>query len=344
MKNWILEISTQSGSNKNSFSQFIGIGFWFTKEKKKNGILFGNTNNFEGIGILLSEKIEVIYQYNSNDNLKQKTILQFPISYFGLKEITKLRVIYIDNKLIVQLDLKSIGVWNLIGTESIDLPTDYFFGITSSHFESEIYHYIYSFKIYEIPDSKSRNIISLRNEKEKQQKRVESYKFQASLDLLKKLENNFEDGEKEEEEVLIIERLMKKYSIDLFAEKIVNLIEEIIKIDLEAKKNYQKTKNLEITYSRIQNSFLEQVNLNIKYIEQATTDVIDQVKDIRKSSEFLNNRFDQIIFQRQTKQNLIAINKKSSSYFWVFFIIFEIVFFIFILNWATIQRNIYKLF
>ncbi|KAJ5075177.1 lectin mannose-binding 1 [Anaeramoeba ignava] len=343
-RDWMCEIELQSGPSQKIETDFDGIGFWYTKQRKKEGYLFGNTDRFEGLAVLLSStRLEILYQTMSNDMLQKQTLFEHPINYFGLKEKTKIKISYFEGILKVDFDEKSNGEWVSFESKKLQIPKDYYFGLTFTNLKFQSYHYIYSLKVYETFTYDLNELISERLEKDKNNQEIkESFDKQKILDLLQQVDNNL--IAEVEQEISLIENLVEKDRQTLYLDKIIDLFYTIFRLDIDSKKNLQTMQELENLYTRIQTSFLSEVTRNTENLVETTTNVVDQIKEIRRSAEFLNNRFEHVAFETQTKLFSGQIEKKSRAGFWIFFIIFEIIFIIFLLYWLNLQSHIYKLF
>jgi len=142
-----------------------GIGFWYSKEIKKDGSLFGQDENFEGIGIIFdsydnnadgeepSIKIvkgtgqKITWDYGNDLKSNALGLCSYNFRNLPSNHIFSIKITYEKEVLSIYYD--PIGNGDFIyctKSEKIKLPHGYHFGLTAATGGLADYHDIYSFK------------------------------------------------------------------------------------------------------------------------------------------------------------------------------------------------------
>ncbi|KAG0044586.1 hypothetical protein BGZ83_010188 [Gryganskiella cystojenkinii] len=170
-KEWEVEFSYKAFGQNHVGGK--GLAFWYTKERAIDGPVFGNQEKFQGLGVFM----------DTSDPLNQRTTpVIYGILNDGTKEFPKnpaasnnnnngnfggclrdyknspvptvVRVSYIGGTLKVSVDVYSKGrkLGSCFEQKDIDLPTGYYFGLSSEASETGTPddHDLYSIDVYEV--------------------------------------------------------------------------------------------------------------------------------------------------------------------------------------------------
>eukprot|EP00027_Filamoeba_sp_ATCC50430_P012517 CAMPEP_0168569900 /NCGR_PEP_ID=MMETSP0413-20121227/16427_1 /TAXON_ID=136452 /ORGANISM="Filamoeba nolandi, Strain NC-AS-23-1" /LENGTH=525 /DNA_ID=CAMNT_0008602473 /DNA_START=190 /DNA_END=1767 /DNA_ORIENTATION=+ len=138
---WEVELNFRIGSTSSLGAD--GMAFWYTKNSKREGPVFGSEDNWEGLGIFFdtfdndaqgdNPYISVVLNNGHTryqDSPDAKTIQLGGCKYFYRNYDTRVRIGYFDNTL--QVLVRTQGDWTLCGIFNVDLPMGYYFGLSAA--------------------------------------------------------------------------------------------------------------------------------------------------------------------------------------------------------------------
>jgi len=177
---WEIHITFKiSGASRNLAAD--GLAFWYTEKKLSQGTVFGGSDHYKGLAIILDTykngansgafpRISGIVNDgtnsfdHSNDGEKQS----FGHCYGMLRNReyeTQLRIHYKEKVLTVDTNVDNSGKWrNCFKKEGVILPTGYYFGFTAATGDLSDNHDVISIRTYQIETTDTLNDISWRNE------------------------------------------------------------------------------------------------------------------------------------------------------------------------------------
>ncbi|XP_041476999.1 vesicular integral-membrane protein VIP36-like [Lytechinus variegatus] len=166
--NWELHLHfSVHGSGKTLFGD--GFAIWYTKERMKDGPVFGNMDYFTGLGLFfdtysnhngphnhahpyISAQINNGTLHYDHDRDGTHTELDGCHAPFRNKDHnTHVAIRYFQNRLTVMMDISGEGKWqHCVDQERIILPTGYYFGASAATGQLADNHDIHSVKVYEL--------------------------------------------------------------------------------------------------------------------------------------------------------------------------------------------------
>ncbi|OZJ05252.1 hypothetical protein BZG36_02301 [Bifiguratus adelaidae] len=164
-----------------------GLAFWYTKERGQDGPIYGNQDQWDGLGIWLDSansaqmRNEPIILAVMNDGTQQYAKIKDPYAnmlgsctrdYRNTQDLVWMKVSYKNNSLSVYLDAFAGGNQYIpcFRRDGIVLPPNYYFGVSALSLKPADDHDIYSFDTYQLypPIKYSRKMRPLESQKIKQ--------------------------------------------------------------------------------------------------------------------------------------------------------------------------------
>jgi hypothetical protein len=148
-----------------------GIAFWYTEDSHITGDLFGNQNNFKGIGVVLDTYdndgsgkhpyLSIIQNdggdfkhHHDHESDERKdvggTVNGCTVNVRGLRSPSAIRVSYSRGFLQVSTDLEDTGTFTNCASRQITLPSGYFFGFSAATGHLADNHDIYSLEVQDL--------------------------------------------------------------------------------------------------------------------------------------------------------------------------------------------------
>lgn len=148
-----------------------GMAVWFTKERSQPGPIFGNKDQFTGLGVILdtfdndnkrdNPRIQIVYNdgtrtYDKNQDGRNTELASCQVNFRGQIPI-KLKIAYFNKRLQVSYDtsgqvFEEHRKWTVCNAEPLylDLPRLGYFGVTAETGDLFDNHDVYSFVTYRL--------------------------------------------------------------------------------------------------------------------------------------------------------------------------------------------------
>jgi mannose-binding lectin 1 len=148
-----------------------GMAVWFTKERSQPGPIFGNKDQFTGLGVILdtfdndnkrdNPRIQIVYNdgsrsYDKNQDGRNIELASCQVNFRGQVPI-KLKVAYFNKRLQVSYDtsgqvFEEHRKWTVCNTEPLylEVPRLGYFGVTAETGDLFDNHDVYSFVTYRL--------------------------------------------------------------------------------------------------------------------------------------------------------------------------------------------------
>ncbi|PRP87701.1 hypothetical protein PROFUN_02401 [Planoprotostelium fungivorum] len=155
--NWEVEMSFKAGSAAALGAD--GFAVWYTKESRREGNVFGNQDQWDGLAVVFdtfdndggsdNPSINVFrndgtWSYNSGQDGKHQSLGTCRLYYRNYE--THIKMTYVEGKLQILTKLQNQNDWNVCTTVSLHLPSGYYFGITAATGGLVDNHDIYRFE------------------------------------------------------------------------------------------------------------------------------------------------------------------------------------------------------
>ncbi|RCH87134.1 hypothetical protein CU097_002357 [Rhizopus azygosporus] len=345
-----------------------GLAFWYTKDSKQSGPIFGSKDKWDGLSIWLDSANPVNHKASTMAILNDGT-LSFAsgvdprkhalgtcsITYRNSPTPAYLKVTLKDNTLTVYLDNSGEGKDYRICLQrsGIKLPTGYFFGISAYSHTPADDHDVISFETRQLnpPKKTSRPKRPLEEEKKKkgeefsgiddeQKQRIQEAEYQ-----MRKLRESGNDMSHEvavtmsaiyDTQVRTIERLeVLQLQIEALG---APTPESIVAGNYEnVKRNSQGDSGISIELSRRVDEIREETKKSSAQFERLASDQSRQIKElqnsIRKLEQTLSGLDTRILSQSDMIQNQMKeVNLHSSETRGAMFTFFKYIFYIFLVQ------------
>jgi len=155
---WEVEMSFKVGST--SALGADGFALWYTKDSRKEGPVFGNQDQWDGLGVIFdtfdndgssdNPSINVFrndgtWSYNGGQDGKHQSLGHCRLYYRNYE--TQVKLTYIDGRLQILTKLQNQNDWNLCTTVAAELPQGYYFGLTAATGGLVDNHDVYKFEV-----------------------------------------------------------------------------------------------------------------------------------------------------------------------------------------------------
>ncbi|XP_028990759.1 lectin, mannose-binding 2-like b isoform X2 [Betta splendens] len=148
LRDWELKVHFKiSGQGKKNFNG-DGLAMWLTKDRMQNGPVFGNMNQFIGLGIFVDTYPNA---ERSHDDGRPTELGGCTAMARNTVHDTFVLVRYSNSRLTLMVDVDGKQEWKQCAdVTGLRLPTGYFFGASSATGDLSDNHDIISMKLYEL--------------------------------------------------------------------------------------------------------------------------------------------------------------------------------------------------
>ncbi|XP_011480078.1 VIP36-like protein isoform X2 [Oryzias latipes] len=198
LKDWEMQVHFKiHGQGKKNLNG-DGLAIWFTKERMQKGPVFGNMDNFTGLGVFVDtypneeKHIERIFpfvlamvgngsiSYNHERDGRPTELGGCNAMVRNLKHDSFLFIRYIRRRLTVMIDIDGQHEWrDCLDIPGVRLPQGYYFGATAITGDLSDNHDIISLKLYQL------TVIRSRKEEEEEEEEEITIPSVDNLDLLR---------------------------------------------------------------------------------------------------------------------------------------------------------------
>uniref|UniRef100_A0A096M6C6 Lectin, mannose-binding 2-like a n=1 Tax=Poecilia formosa TaxID=48698 RepID=A0A096M6C6_POEFO len=203
LKDWEMQVHFKvHGQGKKNLNG-DGLAIWYTKERMQKGPVFGNMDNFTGLGVFVDT-------YPNEENQDHKRIFPFVIAMVGngtisydherdgrptelcgcnamvrnQKHDTFLFIRYIRRRLTVMIDIDGQHEWrDCLDIPGVRLPLGYYFGASAITGDLSDNHDIISLKLYQL------TVLRSKKEEEEEEQDVVTIPSVDNMELLRLSQN-----------------------------------------------------------------------------------------------------------------------------------------------------------
>uniref|UniRef100_UPI00358E3652 vesicular integral-membrane protein VIP36-like n=1 Tax=Myxine glutinosa TaxID=7769 RepID=UPI00358E3652 len=151
-----------------------GLALWYTRDQLKLGPVFGNAQNFSGMGIFIDtyynegKKTDLQYpyvsvmvnngtlHYNHERDGRRTSLGGCPIAIRNVKHDTFISIKYAMQQVTIKVDAEGRHYWkDCVEIRNVQLPTGYHFGASATTGDLSDNHDIVAIKVYELSVERS---------------------------------------------------------------------------------------------------------------------------------------------------------------------------------------------
>ncbi|KAI8827410.1 legume-like lectin family-domain-containing protein [Chytriomyces cf. hyalinus JEL632] len=172
-KSWVVEFEFKVSGGDRLFGD--GFAFWYTTDRRKTGDVFGNQDEFNGLGVFFDTyangRNRAIFpyinamigdgktKYDQSTDGKSNEIGSCT-AYFREKEfLTRAKVVYVEDKLLeLYVDVDGLNTWKpCFSVKDVTLPERGYFGFTSHTGDASDNHDIIRVNAYSIDNEHTKS-------------------------------------------------------------------------------------------------------------------------------------------------------------------------------------------